>query len=152
VARSVLAAAAALAAATLLAIGLSAVPAAAEDALRPGLWRITTTTVTNGAATPPQTATRCLTPEQTADLATTFSPQFGSVNSACERTEFKADAGRMHWRLECTGQLDMDVVGDFTFDTPLHYTATIASKGAMAGRQILSSSAGLEGEHIGECP
>jgi hypothetical protein len=145
-------AAAAFAATVLLAIGLSAVPAAAEDALRPGLWRITTTTVTNGAATPPQISTRCLTPEQTADLATTFSPQFGSVNSACERTEFTADAGRMHWRLECKGQLDMDVAGDFTFDTPLHYTATISSKGAMAGRQILSSSAGLEGEHIGACP
>ena len=53
--------------------------------------------------------------------------------------------------MRCTGQLDMDVSGDFIFHTPKHYTATIIAKGAMWGREFVNTSVSIEGEHIGEC-
>ena len=49
------------------------------------------------------------------------------------------------------GQLEMDVSGDFSFDTPKHYTATIQSKGSVACREFVNTSVAIEGEHLGEC-
>jgi len=51
----------------------------------------------------------------------------------------------------CKGQMEMDVSGDFTFDTPKHYSATIQSKGTMAGHEVVNTSVVIEGEHMGEC-
>ena len=105
----------------------------------------------NGNKTPPQMRTRCLSPEQAADTATTFSPEYRTVNSGCERVEFKSTATALRWRMKCTGQLDMDVSGDFSFDTPDHYTATIISKGAVGGREFVNTSVAIEAERIGDC-
>ena len=124
---------------------------AAADGIAPGEWKLTETIVMNGNKTPVQTRTRCLSPEQASDTATTFSPEYRTVNSGCERVEFSSSARALRWRMRCTGQLDMDVAGDFTFDTPRHYSATIVSKGAMAGREIVKTTVSIEGEHVGEC-
>jgi len=124
---------------------------AAADGIAPGEWKLTETVVMNGNKSAPQTRTRCLSPEQAGDTAATFSPEYRTVNSDCERVEFNSTPTALRWRMRCTGQMDMDVSGDFTFDTPKHYTATITSKGAMAGREFVNSSVSIEGEHIGEC-
>jgi len=124
---------------------------AAADGIAPGEWKLTETIVMNGNRTAPQTRTRCLSPEQAGDTAATFSPEYRTVNSGCERVEFSSSATALRWRMRCTGQMDMDVSGDFTFDTPKHYSATITSKGAMGGREFVNSSVFIEGEHIGEC-
>jgi hypothetical protein len=47
--------------------------------------------------------------------------------------------------------LDLDVMGSFNFDRPSHYTATISSKGWMAGALISDVKTELEGERVGEC-
>jgi Protein of unknown function (DUF3617) len=124
---------------------------AAADGIAPGEWKLTETIVMNGSKTPTQTRTRCLSPEQASDTATTFSPEYRTVNSGCERVEFSSTTTALRWRMRCTGQLDMDVAGDFVFDTPKHYSATIVSKGAMAGREVVNTTVAIEGEHIGEC-
>ena len=105
----------------------------------------------NGNRTPSQTRTRCLSAEQAGDTATTFSPEYRTVNSDCERAEFSSTASRLKWRMLCKGQLDMDVSGDFNFDTPKHYTAKIESKGSMAGRTMVETSVAIDGENLGEC-
>jgi hypothetical protein len=128
-----------------------AVPAAQADGIEPGLWKITTRQLMNGAPTPPQVTTRCLTPEQARDPGMTFSPQFGGVNTDCERRDYQASGERVSWRLQCRGQLEMDVAGEFIFETARNYTATITTKGAMAGQVVMRSTSALEGEHIGEC-
>ncbi len=140
------------AAGTLLyaALWLGGAPARA-DGIAPGLWKITETIVMNGAASSPQVKTRCLSAEQAGDTAKTFSPEYGTVNSQCERTEYTSTATKLKWRMECKGQMDMDVSGDFSFDTAGHYTATISSKGSMAGQQVVATSVAIEGEQIGEC-
>jgi hypothetical protein len=125
--------------------------AEAADGIAPGEWKLTETIVMNGNKTPTQTRTRCLSPEQAGDTATTFSPEYRTVNSGCERVEFNSTATALRWRMRCTGQLDMDVAGDFIFDTPKHYSATIVSKGAIAGREVVNTTVAIEGEHIGEC-
>jgi uncharacterized protein DUF3617 len=125
--------------------------AAIADGIAPGEWKLTETIVMNGNKSPAQTRTRCLSPEQAGDTAATFSPEYRTVNSGCERVEFKSSATALRWRMRCTGQLEMDVTGDFTFDTPKHYMATIVSKGAMGGREFVNTTVSIEGEHIGEC-
>ena len=134
----------------LLACSLLAPPAAA-DGIAPGEWQLTETIVMNGSRTPTQTRTRCLSAEQAGNTAVTFSPEYQTVNSGCERVEFSTSATALRWRMKCTGQLNMDVAGDFVFDTPKHYKATIVSKGAMAGHEMVNTTVDIEGEHIGDC-
>ena len=124
---------------------------AAADGISPGEWQLTETMIMNGNKTPAQMRTRCLSPEQAADTATTFSPEYRTVNSGCERVEFKSSATTLRWRMKCTGQMDMDVSGDFSFDTPNRYTATIISKGAMGGREFVNTSVSIEADRIGDC-
>ena len=126
------------------------VPAAA-DGIEPGLWEITETIIMNGNSMPTQKRTRCLSVEQAGDTAATFSPEYRTVNSDCERAEFSSTASRLRWRMLCKGQLEMDVSGDFTFDTPKHYTARIESKGSMGGRTMVESSVAIDAENLGEC-
>ncbi len=125
---------------------------ACADGIQPGLWRITTQVLMNGAPMPPQVSTRCLTPEQAGDPGQTFSPQFGGVNTDCERKDYQASGEKLSWRLQCRGQFDMDVAAEFVFDNARHYSAMIATKGSMAGQVMMSSTSMLEGEHIGDCP
>ena len=101
---------------------LAAVPATAADGIQPGLWKITTTVLNNGAQMPPQTKPRCLTAEQAGDLAGTFSPRFGGVNATCQRMEYTKTDQKLTWRLECRGQFNMDSAAAFTFfqSDPLH--------------------------------
>jgi hypothetical protein len=125
--------------------------AAAADGIAPGEWKLTETIMMNGNKTPSQPRTRCLSAEQAGDTAKTFSPDYQTVNSTCERVEFTSSATALRWRMRCTGQMDMDVSGEFVFDSPKHYTATIVSKGAMLGREVVSSTVAIEAEHIGDC-
>jgi Protein of unknown function (DUF3617) len=124
---------------------------AAADGIAAGEWKLTETMVMNGNKTPTQTRTRCLSAEQAGDTAATFSPEYRTVNSGCERVEFKSTATELRWRMKCTGQMNMDVSGEFTFDTPKHYSAKIVSKGAMGGQELVNTSVSIEAEHIGDC-
>ena len=121
-------------------------------AIEPGQWKVTTHIMMNGAAMPAQIKLRCLTPEQAGDVAKTFGPVSGTVNSTCEPAE-PATAGRnLKWHLQCKGQLDLDVLGYFNFDSETHYTAAVASKGAIGGKLISDVNTELTGERIGDCP
>lgn len=130
---------------------LLATSAGAETLIEPGQWKVTSMTRINGATSPAQVTTRCLGKEQVADLSKTFGPQTGTVNSTCEPAQFDASGRTLKWRLQCKGQLDMAVAGDFSFDTPTRYTATVASKGWMAGRLISDVTTELQGERVGDC-
>ena len=145
----------AAAAATTLALAFLCAAAAplpaVADGIEPGLWQITETIVMNGNRATPQVRTRCLSAEQAGDTAKTFSPEYRTVNSDCERAEFSSTASHLRWRMLCKGQLDMDVSGDFDFDTPKHYSAKIESKGSMGGQTMVETSVAIVGEHLGEC-
>jgi hypothetical protein len=139
------------------ALAVPAAAAAAENLIEPGQWKVTSNTGVNGAASPPQVKSRCVTAEQAGDVAKTFGPVSGSVNSTCEPTVFETAGRTLKWHLQCKGQLDMTVAGSFNFDTPLHYTAIIVTRGQMAGsmvsdvKQQLDVKTELEGERVGEC-
>jgi Protein of unknown function (DUF3617) len=125
---------------------------AGADGLRAGQRQTVQTPEINGVAGPPQHGTRCLTPEAVADLDKAFSPISRTTNSSCERVEHESTPQRLKWRLQCTGQIDMDVAGEFTFDSPEHYTATITARSFMQGRLMQSVRTSIEGQRIGECP
>jgi hypothetical protein len=128
------------------------VAAIAEGLMEPGQWTVTQRMVMNGNVVPPQSKARCITPEQAEDLAKTFGPVSGTVNSTCEAPSSELNGKTLKWRLQCRGQLDMDVAGDFNFDSPTHYTATITSKGVMAGALISDVKSEVVGERVGDCP
>src|SRR5215510_1381149 len=113
----------AIVAVTAIWVGLTAVPLRAADGIQPGLWKITTVAVNNGMKMPPQTNARCLTAEQANDLADTFSPQFGGMNTTCQRTQYAKSEQKLTWRLESRGQFNMDSAAEVTFFGPLRYTA-----------------------------
>ena len=122
------------------------------DGIEPGLWKITTTTKTRGGTGPPQESSKCLTSEDTRDLATTFSPISRTVNSNCAPIERTLTGTRLSWRLTCKGQIDMELTGDFNFDSPRHYTATLRSNAAMAGMPMIDTESTLEGRWVSACP
>jgi hypothetical protein len=123
----------------------------AESLMEAGEWKVTSTTVINGAVQPPQAKSRCITPEQAENVAGTFGPVSGAVNSTCDAPVVEAAGKTLKWRLQCRGQLDIDATGDFTFDSPRHYTAVITSKGKMAGALISDVRSDLDGERVGGC-
>jgi len=133
------------------AVALPLAAPALADGIQPGLWKITTTVVNNGVKVPPQTNARCLSAEQAGDLADTFSPRFGGVNTQCARTQYEKSEQTLKWRLECRGQFNMDSAAEFIFVSPLRYTATIATKGWMGTQQIVDMQMALEGEFVGAC-
>lgn len=126
------------------------VPSASAQNLEAGRWRVLTTTL-SGPLAPPQVATRCLTPEDVADLGKTFAPQVKTENSECTRTEFKLEPTGLTWRLQCKGQLDMDVAGQFIFDSPTRYSAMVTTKASMLDQIVQQSMVSISAERIGEC-
>jgi hypothetical protein len=143
----------ALLAAALALVVLTLVNAAAfADGIAPGLWRVITRTETGGVIGPPHESSKCLTPEQTGDLATTFSPVAGTINSVCAPIERNLSGGKLTWRLVCKGQLNMELTGEFTFDDQHHYTGIVHTKAEMAGMPMVDSRNTLEGQWASECP
>lgn len=131
---------------------VSGTQAVAETpAIQPGEWKVTTKTIMNGAATQPTVRMRCFTAEQARDTAKTFGPQFGTVNSTCAEPAVETTAKTLKWRLECRGQLNMDVAANFDFESDTRYKAAIASKAEMAGQVLSNSTTETEGERVGEC-
>jgi hypothetical protein len=135
---------------TAIAALLAATPALA-DTIDPGLWKIITRTATGGVIGPPHESSKCLTAAQTHDLATTFSPVPETVNSACAPIERHLEGPHLDWHLVCKGQLDMELTGEFNFDSPHHYTATVQTKAMMGGMPMVDSQNTLEGQWVSEC-
>jgi len=123
---------------------------AAADGIAPGEWKLTESVVMNRNATTGQVRTRCLSPEQASDPAATFTPEYGATNS-CKRVEFESTPTTLSWHMQCSGQMEMDVTGNFAFDTPHHYSAKIVSRGTMGGQVVVNSQVAIEGEHVGDC-
>jgi hypothetical protein len=141
--------------AALAAIGVLAASGAASRAsaegIEPGLWKIGIRTVANQIIGPPQESMRCLTADQAKDVVTTFSPVARTVNSTCAPIERQFADQKLTWHLVCTGQLDMELTGEFHFDTPKHYTATTTTKAAMAGQTMIDSRDLLDASWVSEC-
>jgi hypothetical protein len=131
-------------------LAVFAASSASAQSLEAGRWRVLTTTL-SGPLAPPQVATRCLTAEDVADLGTTFAPQVKTENSECKRTEFKLEPTGLTWRLQCKGQLDMDVAGQFIFDSPTRYSAMVTTKASMLDQIVQQSMVSISAERIGEC-
>jgi Protein of unknown function (DUF3617) len=136
-----------------LAVILAApVSTAFADGIEAGLWKVTTTSVTGGNAGPPRQSSKCLTAEQVKDLAATFSPIASTINSTCEPIERSFDGKKLAWHLVCKGQLDMQLDGEFDFDSLHHYTGTVVSAASMAGQPMPGSKNTVEGEWVSACP
>ncbi len=134
------------------ALVFTAAPGARADGLQAGQWKVTTKPENNGAAGPPMQNMRCLSADDVNDLDRTFSPVSRTTNSTCEQTEHESTPQRLKWRLQCTGQIDMDVAGEFVFDSPEHYTATVTARSSMMGRVMNDVRTAIEGQRVGDCP
>ncbi len=138
-------------AAAMVLLVLLSPPFARADGLRPGLWRVLSRPVIDGVAGREQESTRCLTPADVADLEKTFSPVGRTVNSTCEMVEHELTPSRLKWHLQCTGQLDMDLTGEFLFDAPEHYSAMVTTASSMLGQKLQAGRMTIVGERVSEC-
>jgi hypothetical protein len=138
-----------LVAAAVLALAASA---AFADGIEAGLWKITTIIETNGMTGPPRVTTKCLTAEQVADLPATFSPVASTINSTCEPMQHSFDGKKLNWHLVCKGELNMQLAGEFNFDTPHHYTGSVQSTASMGGQTMPGSKNTVEGQWVSACP
>ncbi|HYA07219.1 MAG TPA: DUF3617 family protein [Xanthobacteraceae bacterium] len=138
--------------AALIAAVIVAASAAYAGGIDPGLWKITSRTTTGGVIGPPHESSKCLTAEQTDDLATTFSPVPSTINSVCAPIERSLNGPRLSWHLVCKGQLDMELTGEFDFDSPHHYSGTVRTRAEMAGMLMVDSQNTVEGQWLSACP
>jgi hypothetical protein len=121
------------------------------EGLDAGLWRSVQRPTLNGIEGPSRESMRCLRDTEVADLDRLFSPVFGTTNSACERVEHESTPQRLRWRLQCRGQLDMDVAGEFVFERPDRYTATIVAISSMLGKTMQEVHTRIEADRVGAC-
>jgi len=135
---------------TAAAVALAA-SAALADGVAPGLWRIVSRTETGGVIGPPHESSRCLTADEARDVATTFAPTSNAENSSCTPIERSVSGQKLTWRLVCRGQLDMEQAGEFTFDSPHHYTATTRTRATVSGTTMIDSQDTFEGQWVSEC-
>jgi hypothetical protein len=135
-----------------LGAGLALAAPASADGIDPGLWKIMTRVKSAGVVGPPHETSKCLTAEQTRDLGATFSPIPRTINSVCAPIERSLDGPRLTWHLVCKGELDMDLAGEFNFDSPRHYTAVVRTKAVMAGMPMVDTENMLEGQWVSACP
>ena len=105
---------------TRLAMGLfgllaTATAAAAETLIEAGEWKVTSSAVINGATSPPQSKSRCVTPEQADNVAGTFGP-VSNFDSPRHYTAIIASKGRMAGALISDVRTDIEAerVGDCT--------------------------------------
>ena len=150
--RVALPAAVAAVAAVAAAVLALAASSAFADGIEAGLWKITTVIDTGGMIGPPRQSTKCLTAEQVQDLPATFSPIASTINSTCAPMQRSFDGKKLAWHLVCKGQLDMELTGEFNFDSPHHYTGTVQSKASMAGQPMPDSKNTVEGQWVSACP
>jgi Protein of unknown function (DUF3617) len=130
-----------------LAVGVSA---ARADGIAPGLWRVITQSKAEGMVSAPHESAKCLTEDETKDLATTFSPVPRMINSECAPLERKLEGGKLDWHLVCKGQLNVELTGAFNFDNEHHYTATVRTH-AQIGNQTMDTLDMLEGRWVSAC-
>jgi len=125
-------------------------PAAQADGIAPGLWRVTTQSKAEGMVGAPHDSAKCLTEDETKDLATTFSPVPRMINSECAPIERKLEGGKLDWHLVCKGQLNVELTGAFNFDSEHHYTATVRTHAEIGG-QTMDTLDVLEGRWVSAC-
>ena len=124
--------------------------AALADGIAPGLWRVTTQSKGEGMVGPPHDSAKCLTEDETKDLATTFSPVPRMINSECAPIERKLEGGKLDWHLVCKGQLNVELTGAFNFDNEHRYTATVRTHAEIGG-QTMDTLDVLEGRWVSAC-
>ncbi len=125
--------------------------AAHADGIEPGLWKLTTWVEDDGAIDPPRYSQKCLSVEETSDLAKTFSPVSRTVNSDCAPLEQNFSGNTLSWKLVCKGQLNMEVTGNFAFENPRRYVATVTNKASMGGMQMMNNKTLIEAEWVSQC-
>ncbi len=128
-----------------------AASAAFADGIEPGLWKITSRAENGGIISPPHESSKCLTADQTNDLATAFSPVATTINSDCAPMERSLKGRLLAWHLVCKGQINMDLSGEFNFDGPHHYSGTVHTKAEMPGMPPVDSKTTIEGQWVSAC-
>ena len=120
---------------------------AAPTACRPGSGGSSTSPRSTASPQPP-TRRPCAAsrPTEVADLDKTFSPVSRTTNSTCERVEHELTPQRLKWRLQCKGQLDMDVAGEFVFETRALHRHVVAGRDDGA---LMHDPAAIEGSGSG---
>lgn len=129
--------------ALVLSLAAAATLVAQTNPMRPGNWRTTVQMSMPGmpAGMPPQTTTRCVTPQQVQQNAWLSGP-----DRNCTVSDTKFEGNKVSWKMACTGQMAATGTGELTFMGD-DYTGAI--KMAMAQGEMTMN---MKGTRVGDCP
>jgi Protein of unknown function (DUF3617) len=136
-----------------IAVGIvlaSALPAGAVEGPKPGMWKVITRVEENGGPIKETTQTNCVTAADFKDPGKAIQPEQSTPDEPCNRTGYRWDGRRLHFRIECTGNATSSSVGDIYYDTRTHFTGTITTKAQMGDRKF-DGHVTLTGERTGDC-
>jgi hypothetical protein len=115
--------------------------AAAADAMKPGLWEITTSVEMPGMPyqPPPQTMRHCYTEQ---DVKENPVPK----DDTCKLTDLKTFGNKTTWKMECTGEAASKGEGEMIF----HGDSAYEGKNRMQAQGMLMTMK-YKGKRIGDC-
>ena len=133
-----------------LAVIVAVTAAIAQTPVRPGLWETTVQMQMAGSPIqmPAMKSTRCVTPEQSKDPATSLpTGPHGRARrkSDCKMSDYKVSGNTATWKMVCTTPQAMTSTGEMTF-TDDTYDGTMKSdtpQGAMTMK--------IAGKRLGDC-
>ncbi len=140
----------AAAAALMAALALASSARANGLNAKPGLWKTTVESTSNGSKQPTRSGTRCIKPEDIQAANRGFMLDPAAPNNPCKRTDFHSSSTSIDWKYECSGQVTMTSVGSIKFDTPEHYIGDVSMKGTVMGNPI-DNAMHMDGTWVGPC-
>ena len=123
--------------------------AAAQPAIKDGLWEVTTTMDMSGAPAgrPPQTMQHCVTPQEAKDPANIGRNM--DKSGQCQMVDHKVSGNTATWKLVCKGEGAMTGTGTATYAGT---TYTMTSTTTMTqGTQTMTMQVNQTGKYIGPC-
>ncbi len=119
---------------------LMAAPAHAAMQLEPGEWQTTETGTENGESVKPEVTTNCMTAEEAKDVVKALSQLQDTAGQKCKTLHVNDSGNTLSFDMECgdAKQILIAVSMTITFLNSRHYTGTIKSNVAYAGKTVSS--------------
>ena len=130
---------------------LLSTPAFAAIELDPGLWQDTETGTEDGKPAKPEVTSDCMSPEEAKDPVKSLAVMKDS-GGQCDKLDIK-EAGNIVTVVMLCGdpkEMQIDLVGTYTFLDRRHYTGTMKSTITLAGKKSTADKT-VDSKWIGPC-
>jgi len=131
----------------IVALLLCATPAAAQDAIREGLWEISIQGLVGGQpmSSTPMVVRQCITQQSAQDLMA----QLSGGTGGCQISNLTREGARARWTMACTGQVEVAGTGAVTL-TSEGFNGSLDLSVSMGGQSVPMQQ-NFDAHWVGEC-